>query len=105
METLSVQANLATPIHREPIRDAAAWTNASLGEDPKARLARRLRPAELAAIDDLLERTRDRAPWDITARDAAGLAELAGDIRSILTHGTGMVVIQGIDRSRTSKDE
>jgi hypothetical protein len=105
METLSASARVATPIHREPIRDAAAWTAASLGDDPKGRLARRLKPAELAAMDDLLRRTRERAPWDVTTRDAAGLAELAGDIRSILAQGAGMVAVQGIDRSRTSKED
>jgi hypothetical protein len=105
METLSAATRVATPIHREPIRDAAAWTAASLGDDPKARLTRRLKPAELAAMDDLLRRTRERAPWDITARDAAGLAELAGEVRSILAHGTGIVVLQGIDRARTSKED
>jgi hypothetical protein len=105
MQTVSVPTQLPTPIHREPIREPAAWTTASLGTDAKARLTRRLKPAELAAMEDLVRRTKDRAPWDITARDAAGLAELAGDIRSILTHGTGMVVIQGIDRSRTSTDD
>lgn len=94
-----------TPIHREPIRDPAAWTTASLGDDPKQRLALRLKPAELAAMDDLLRRTRERAPWDITSRDAMGLAELARQIGTILTHGTGIVVIQGIDRSRISKED
>src|SRR5205823_4467135 len=92
-------------IHRQPIREPAAWTAASLGADPKQRLTRRLKPAELAAMDDLLRRTRSRAAWDISSRDVAGLAELADDIRSILTHGTGMVVIQGIDRARLSKED
>jgi hypothetical protein len=105
METLSASAGVATPIHREPIRNPAAWTTASLGADPKQRLALRLKPAELAAMENLLRSTRERAPWDITARDAPGLAELAGQIRAILTQGTGMVVIQGIDRARTSKED
>ena len=92
-------------IHRQPIREPAAWTAADLGPDPRARLTRRLSPAELRAMDDLLAATRSRPPWDVTSRDAAGLAGIAQDVRSALTDGAGMLLIEGVDRARYSKDE
>jgi hypothetical protein len=104
MQTLS-PAKTPTPIHRQPIRERAAWTAADLGNDPKARLTRRLEPAELAAMDDFLRRTRRRSVWDTTAQDAPGLSALATDIRAALSEGLGMIVVQGIDRSRTSKED
>jgi hypothetical protein len=92
-------------IHREPIRDPAAWTAADLGADPKARLTRHLTAGELAAMDDLLRATRALSPWDVTSREAAGLAGIARDVRAALTDGVGMLVIDGIDRARYSKEE
>ena len=92
-------------VFREPIRESAAWTAADLGPDAKARLTRRVTAAELAAMDDLLRRTRQRSPWDIAARDATGLEGLAEDVRAALSEGPGIIVVQGIDRSRTSKED
>jgi hypothetical protein len=96
---------LATPIHRQPVREMAAWTAADLGADPKARMTRRLKPAELAAMDDFLRRTRGRPVWDTAAKDAPGCEALAEDIRAALRDGLGMIVVQGIDRSRMSKED
>ena len=93
------------PIQRQPIREAAAWTAAAMGSDPKARLVRRLSATELAAMDEFLSRTRSRAAWDITAADAPALKPIADDVRHALKDGLGMIVLQGIDRSRLSKDE
>ncbi len=103
MQTLSVAA--PTPTFRQPIREAAAWNAAAFGGDPKAHLARHLSPTELAAMDDFLRRTAARPPWDITAQDAAGLGSVAKDVHSALTAGAGLIVVQGIDRSRMSKEQ
>ena len=102
---MTASAALATPIHRHPVREKAAWTAADLGADPKARILRRLTPAELAAMDDFLQRTRSRAVWDTTSKDAPGLQALAEDIRAALRDGLGMIVVQGIDRTRMSKED
>ena len=103
MQTLSAAA--PTPTFRQPIREAAAWNAAVFGGDPKAHLTRHLSSIELAAMDDFLRRTAARSPWDITARDATGLASVAEDIRAALTEGAGLIVVQGIDRSRLSKEQ
>ena len=102
---MTAPATLATPILRQPIRDPAAWTAADLGPDAKARMARKLKPAELAAMEDFLARTRGRAVWDTTSNDARGLEALAIDIRAALRDGLGMIVVQGIDRGRMSKED
>jgi len=98
-------ATLATPILRQPVCEGAAWTAADLGRDPKARMARKLKPAELAAMQGFLARTRGRPVWDTTSEDAPGFEALAQDIRSALRDGLGMIVVQGIDRSRLSKED
>jgi len=87
------------------IAEAAAWTAASLGPDPKARVTRALTAAELAAMDEFLARTRGRAAWDITAADAPALRPVADDIRAALSQGAGMIVVTGIDRARMSKED
>jgi hypothetical protein len=102
---MTATATLATPIHRQKVRESAAWTASDLGQDPKARLVRSLEPAELAAMDDFLHRTRSRSAWDTTAKDAPGLEGLAQDVRVALRDGLGMIVVQGIDRSRVSKED
>jgi len=97
--------NARDTIHRQPIREAAAWTAASLGPDPKARVTRDLAAAELAAMDEFLGRMRGRAAWDITAADAPALRPIADDIRAALSEGAGMIVVRGIDRARMSKED
>jgi hypothetical protein len=103
METLS--SATPAPVYRQPIREAAAWTSATFGDDAKARLRRRISAGELAAMEDLLRRTSARPAWDITARDAAGLGSVADDVRAALTDGAGLIVLDGIDRARLSKDQ
>src|SRR5689334_18493825 len=103
METLS--SATPAPVYRQPIREAAAWTSAAFGDDAKARLRRRISAGELAAMEDLLRRTSARPAWDITARDAAGLGSVADDVRAALTDGAGLIVLDGIDRARLSKDQ
>jgi hypothetical protein len=56
-------------------------------------------------MDDFLRRTRSRPAWEATAQDAPGLSGLAHDIRAALSDGLGMVVVEGIDRARTSKED
>ena len=102
---MSVTAELATPVHRQSIRESAAWTARDLAPDPKARMTRRLSGGELAAMDEFLGRTRGRAPWDTTAKDAPALKPIADDVRTALRDGLGMIVLQGVDRSRLSKHD
>ena len=103
MQALS--AATPTSVYRQPIREAAAWTAAAFGEDPKARLSRRLSADELAAMDDLLRRTSARPAWDITSHDAVGLGSVAEDVHAVLTDGAGLIVLQGIDRGRFAKEQ
>jgi len=98
-------ADVATPILRQAIREEAAWTAASMGNDPKARVVRQITATELAAMDDLLQRTGKRAPWDVAAKDAPGLRAIADDVAKSLKDGLGMIILQGLDRSRLSKEE
>jgi hypothetical protein len=97
--------NTRDGIHHQPIREAAAWTAASLGPDAKARVTRDLTTAELAAMDNFLARTRSRAAWDITAADAPALKPIADDIKAALSQGAGMIVVRGMDRGRLSKED
>src|SRR4051812_18137225 len=97
--------NTRDAIHRQPIREAAAWTAASLGPDPKARVTRDLTVAELAAMDEFLARTRSRAAWGIAAADAPALKPVADDIKAALSQGAGMIVVRGMDRGRLSKED
>jgi hypothetical protein len=90
---------------RQPLSEPAAWTAASLGPDPKARVTRRLAAAELAAMEEFLGRTRHRPAWDIAAEDAPALRPVADDIRAALRDGAGMIVVAGIDRARMSKED
>jgi hypothetical protein len=89
----------------QPVRERAAWTAADLGSDPKARIRRRVTAAELAAMDDFLKRTRGRPVWDATAGDAPGLGGIAEDVGAALRDGLGMIVVEGIERSRLSKED
>lgn len=95
----------STPVFRDIIQHPAAWTSESLGEDPKARFAYRLRPEHFDAFDALLERVGSRPLEEIVRDDRAdpGLAALMGEIEAIIANEAGAAVIQGITRERYSE--
>jgi len=91
--------------YRAHITTPAAWTNATIGG--KAGLTQRLTPAQLAAFDQALARTRHLKPQEATAGDfdhpeiKALVAGLDREIRV----GRGAVLLSGLTRDTHSEED
>jgi hypothetical protein len=85
------------PVFSEPIQSPAAWTGSEIGG--KAGVSRRLTPAQIETLWDLVERTRDRALTDATPADFADplIDRLMDDVRHELIHGKGVVLLSDLD--------
>src|SRR5689334_17247248 len=94
-----------TEIWHEIIDHSSAWTNRSIGG--KAGLVCRLEERHLAAIDQLLAQTRQLKPQEVTRRDFdhAALNPLLAELRELILHGRGAVVIAGVTPERYSEEE
>ena len=94
-----------TPICRQPIDDASAWTVQTIGG--KQNLTIRLRGGQLDAIDDLLERTRHLAPQQVTRSDFDHpvVNKLLWALREEIMDGRGIVVVSGITPQRYNEEE
>lgn len=81
-----------------------AWTVAEIGG--KEGLLRRLDAAELAAIEQLLERTSHLPTTEITRTDFSHPAvdRLMTDARSRIMEGRGAVILSGFDLGRHSQE-
>ena len=90
-----------------PISGACVWHGREMANSPRWR--RRLGDAQLAEIDRAVRQASARGlGWQtMTAEDfpLPSCADLAEDIRAELEDGSGIVLLQGLDRSRYSLDE
>lgn len=80
-----------------PVDDPAAWTAPQIGG--REGLTHRMSAAQLDAIDALVRRTEGRVPHEITRAEIAcpEIEALMAAVRYQLLHGTGAVVLSGID--------
>ena len=94
-----------TPVYNETIEHPAAWTRASV--PTKESFVLELSPEHLDAIDDLLERTRHRAPQDVTRSDFSSpiVDEFLANVRNEILRGSGTVIIRGITPERYSPED
>ncbi len=91
--------------YRKLITAPAAWTNRSIGG--KAGLTQTLTPAQLAAFDTALARTRHKKPQAATRDDfdhpeINALTEALGET---IRHGRGAVLLTGISRATHSEED
>jgi Taurine catabolism dioxygenase TauD, TfdA family len=87
------------------IETEAAWTGPAIGG--KAGLTHRLTPAQIAAFDDALSRTRDLRPQEATAADFAHpeIVALTRWLDKTIRHGRGAVLLSGITPATHSQDD
>lgn len=94
-----------TPIHREQVQHASAWTGRALGG--KEALRRALSAEELDTIEALLARTRHLAPQKVTRAefDHPRINALLDDVRHAIMHGRGVVIVSGVTPTRFSEEQ
>ena len=87
------------------VDDPAAWTSAEIGG--KEGLTHRLAPEHIAALHEIVERTRHKAPHEVTREEAAhpALDALMTGVRHTIMKGLGAVILSGLDMDRISLDE
>ena len=98
---------MATPILREPVRDASAWTRADLAGDDSWKTV--LRPEDLADIDRALARVEAAGlRWGDFAKDDFALPTFGprlADIDRQLRHGRGFALIRGFPVSKDTTEQ
>ncbi len=94
-----------TPIHTKHIDHPGAWTGAALGG--KEALMVDVGADRLAAIDALLTRTRHLRPQQVTRAefDHPLVNELMHEVRDLLLHGRGVVILRGVTPQRYSEED
>jgi len=93
------------PVHREIIHHPAAWTAAGLGG--KQALVLELDARQLDAIDALLDRSLHLAPQQIRRADFDHpvLNRLMDQVRELLLHGRGALILGGLAAERYGEEE
>jgi hypothetical protein len=83
----------------------AAWTNRSIGG--KAGLTHHLTPAQLAAFDVVLARTRQMKPQQTTSTDFdhPQIVALTDWLSETIRHGRGAVLLSGSSRATHSEED
>ncbi|MEJ0015613.1 MAG: TauD/TfdA family dioxygenase [Acetobacteraceae bacterium] len=91
--------------YRNVITTPAAWTNRSIGG--KAGLTQHLTPAQLAAFDAALARTRHKGPQEATRDDFdhPEIEALAAGLDDTIRHGRGAVLLSGVSRATHSEED
>jgi hypothetical protein len=94
-----------TDVYRDIIDHPSAWTAAELGG--RDALTVRFTATELAAIDECLNRTRDRGLHEVRSPEFAhpALDGVMGRLYDIVMHGRGVVIATGIERERYTDEE
>jgi hypothetical protein len=99
---------LSSVVLTEPVRDASAWTGASLRQGPEDWVWQ-LDPSTLEEIDNALAAVkRSGKPVEAITRDDFALPSLTGEFARIareLEHGRGFVQIRGVDAARHDADD
>jgi hypothetical protein len=92
-------------IHLARIDHPAAWTSAEIGG--KEGLMHRMGREHVTALKAVVERTRDKAPHEITREEAAdpALDALMAAVRFKETQGMGAVILSGLDMAETPLDD
>lgn len=93
-----------TNIHRQIIDHPNAWTPATAN---KSTFSHPLSPEQLAALDRLLAATRDTAPLRVTRAqfDNPVIESLMDEVREIIMHGRGVVILTGLTRDKYSDED
>ena len=88
-----------------PVDDPAAWTSAQIGG--KEGLMHRLGPEHIEALHGIVARTRHKAPHEVTREEASTpvIDALMAGVRHTIMHGTGAVILSGLDMDSLSLDE
>jgi hypothetical protein len=83
----------------------AAWTNRSIGGKPG--LTHHLTPAQLAAFETVLARTRHLKPQETTSADFdhPEITALTDWLSETIRHGRGAVLLSGISRATHSEED
>jgi hypothetical protein len=94
----------ATEIYRKLVEHPAAWTNASL--TGKQGLVYPLTQQHLDALDELLARLRHLRPQQVTREDFDHpvINKLLADLRELIMHGQGAVVVTGVTPERYDEE-
>ena len=90
---------------RNVITTPAAWTNRSIGG--KAGITQHLTPAQLAAFDTVLARTRHQKPQEATRSDFdhPEINALTTWLSQTIRHGRGAVLLSGLTRETHSEED
>jgi hypothetical protein len=94
-----------TAVYRDIIDHPSAWTAAELGgREP---LTYRFSAAELAAIDEALNRTRQRGVHELVSPEFGHpvLDALMPKVQDIVLNGRGLIILSGIERGRYTDEE
>ena len=96
---------MSTPIIHGEIRNAAAWTSASIGG--KVGFARTLTRTELAACRELLDALRDVPTQEITRAQFRHpvLDPLLKETREDIMRGKGAVILRGVEIGEWTREE
>ena len=94
-----------TAVYRDIIDHPSAWTGSELGG--KERITYRFTPAELAAIDTCLQRTRGYGLHEVKrpAFDHPVLDQALAHVNDVVMHGRGIIVLAGIPHDRYTYEE
>ncbi len=94
-----------TAVHLQPIAHPSAWTGRQLGG--RDAITVKLSGRQLAAIDELLGKTRHLAPQEVTRDDFchADLVGFLGEIFDLVQDGRGIVLISGLTRDKYSEED
>lgn len=98
--------DMRTPVLRKFIDHPSAWTVESLGQG-KESLVLNISEAHLAAVDELLARTRHLAPQQVTREqfDHPLLNEFLREVRRIILDGRGSLILRGVTPERYSPED
>ena len=94
-----------TPIRQTRIDHPAAWTSADIGG--KEGLMHRMAPEHVQALMAVVERTRHKAPHEITREDASDpvIVQLMTGVRYAIMQGMGAVILSGLDMTAITLDD
>lgn len=94
-----------TDMQLSRIDHPSAWTSAEIGG--KEGLMHRMGPEHVDALFALVERTRDKAPHEVTREEFSHplIDALMKGVRYAIMEGAGAIILSGLDMERTSLDE